>query len=92
MPNPSELALVVALAITQALDWYSTRRILGKGGIEENPVAKWFMDRMTVDGFLGAKAVAVTGIGYWLSGPYTALLVLLVVFYAGVLAYNWKSL
>ena len=90
--QPLEIALVVALGITQALDWYSTRRILGKGGIEQNPVAKWFMDRMTVDGFLGAKAVAVTGIGYWLSGPYTALLVLLIVFYAGVLAYNWKSL
>ena len=50
------------------------------------------MDRMTMDGFLGIKAVAVTGIGYWIVGPYPWLVVLLVMFYAGVLAYNWKSL
>ena len=92
MLNPSEIALVAALAVTQALDWYSTRKILGKGGIEENPVAKWFMDRMTMDGFLGIKAVVVTGIGYWIVGHYPWLVALLIVFYAGVLAYNWKSL
>ena len=92
MLSPSEIALVIALAVTQALDWFSTRRILGKGGIEQNPVAKWFMDRMTMDGFLGTKAVVVTGIGYWLSGPYPWLVALLIVFYAGVVAYNWKSL
>lgn len=90
--QPLEIALVAALAVTQALDWFSTRRILAKGGIEENPVAKWFMDRMTTDGFLGIKAVAVTGIGYWIVGPYPWLVALLIVFYAGVLAYNWKSL
>ena len=90
--QPLEIALVAALAVTQALDWYSSRTGLKMGRVEQNPVARWFMERMGVDGFFAAKTVIVTGIGYWIVGPYSWLVALLIVFYAGVVAYNWKSL
>ena len=89
--TPLEIALVAALAVTQALDWYSTRTILAKGGIEQNPIARQGMEVFGIDGFLGIKAVAVTAIG-WFLVPHPWILGLLVLFYVGVIAHNWRSL
>ena len=91
MPPLHEIALVGILALTQALDWYSTRTILNRAGREQNPIARRLMELMGVDGFLCIKAVTVSAVG-WFILPWPWLVALLIVFYAGVLAHNWKSL
>ena len=86
------IALTLALAALQLLDWFSTRTILNRGGIEQNPVAKKLMALLTMDGFLGTKAFAVTVLGYIAGLQYLHLLFGIVVIYIAVVAHNWRSM
>lgn len=85
--------LCIMLFITQMLDWHTTRTILKRpGGQELNPVARWLMSRMTVDGFLAGKVVVVTGLGC-AAGQYSPVpLMVLVALYIVVVSYNWRSM
>ena len=80
------------LFLTQLGDWYSTRTILNKGGIEQNPIAKRLMEIFTMDGFLFVKTVGVTAIGYWVGSQMWFALVGIIVFYCFILMHNWKSM
>ena len=84
--------LTAILFLTQLGDWYSTRTILSKGGVELNPVAKRLMDVFGMDGFLSAKTVVVTALGYYVGSQQWWLLVGLIVFYVFVVIYNWRSM
>ena len=55
--------LLVTFAALQIADFITTRIVLDRGGYEQNPVAVFLMKLLTVDGFLGAKAILVTAIG-----------------------------
>ena len=83
-------ALVVVLLITQLLDWYTTRTILRNGGYEQNPVTKKGIELLGVDPFLGIKAVAVTGLGFYIGNVF--VLGGLVTVYVFVLVHNWRSM
>ncbi len=85
-------ALVLALGVTQLLDWYSTRTILKNGGHEQNPIVKKAMDIFGVDVFLVAKGIAVTAAGTYVGSEALYLLGALVGVYIAVVIHNWKSL
>ena len=85
-------ALVLALGVTQLLDWYSTRTILKNGGHEQNPIVKKAMDIFGVDVFLVAKGIAVTAAGTYVGSEELYLLGALVGVYIAVVIHNWKSL
>jgi hypothetical protein len=85
-------ALLAILAALQAADVYSTRRILLAGGREMNPAVRWLIGRFgLMPALIGAK-VAVMAIAWFILLPYPWLLGGLCAFYAGITAYNWKSL
>lgn len=84
--------LTVTLAITQLLDWYSTRTILSKGGVERNEIMAALFAKFGMDRVLGAKTIGVTAIGWWIGTQQPLVLIALTVFYIGVVVYNWRSL
>ena len=87
------IALTLLLLATQLGDWYSTRTVILRGtGQEANPVAKWFMSILTMDGFLGLKAIFVTGLGYWMGFTNLWFIGAVILFYFGVLINNYKVL
>lgn len=86
------ILLTVALAVTQLLDWYSTRTIINRGGRERNWVMAALFDEFGMDEVLCVKAVAVTAVGCWLGAQLIEVLAALVVFYIGILIYNWRSM
>ena len=84
--------LVIALAITQALDFYTTRTILKAGGHEQNPIVKKLMDIFGRDVFLVSKGIAVVAAGSYVGSESILLLGVLVLFYVGIIVHNWKSM
>lgn len=84
--------LIIALAITQALDLYTTRTILHNGGYEQNPIVKKAMDIFGMDIFLVAKGIFVVAAGIWIGTEVPVLLGVLTIFYIGIIVHNWKSL
>ncbi len=86
------IALLILLAALQAADVYSTRRILLAGGREQFALARWLIAKLgLMPGLIVAKA-AVLALAVAFMLPYPWLLGGLCVFYAGIAAYNWKSL
>lgn len=45
-------ALGLGLLIFPVLDWYTTKKALKKGGMEANPVMKFFIDRIGVENII----------------------------------------
>lgn len=88
-----DILLVALLAITQALDAWTTLVILKRGGRELNPIMRAAFDEFGPETALLLKGVGVTLAGYWLAkaGALWALGAL-VAFYAGVIAFNWRSM
>lgn len=84
--------LTAILFLTQLGDWYTTRTILSKGGVELNPVAKKLMDEFGMDVALSLKTILVTAAGYWIGSQEVWLLVAVILFYVFVLIYNWRSM
>jgi hypothetical protein len=85
------IALTFVVFLTQLGDWYTTRTILKEpGGYEQNPVAKWFMTKLTVDGYLLAKLVFVTTLIAVVANVYADLVTICL--YTWVLYHNWQSM
>lgn len=86
------IGLTIVLAILQALDYYTTTTILGRGGVELNPIMKGLMDKLGVKPTLIVKGIIVTAAGYFLGEQQIAGLIAMVVVYIGIIAFNWKSM
>ena len=84
--------LIALLAALQAADIYTTRRILLAGGMETTPAIRWLIARFAVPPALIGSKAAVLAIAWFILLPYPWLLGGLCAFYAGIVAYNWKSL
>jgi hypothetical protein len=84
--------LLVTLAALQIADFITTRIVLDRGGYEQNPVAVFLMKLLTVDGFLTAKAILVTAIGYMVGQESLWLLVAVTAFYMWIIHHNLKSI
>ena len=84
------LILTFIVLLTQLGDWYTTCNIINKGGHEQNPVAKWFMSKITMDGYLAAKTIIITGIVYFC--PYNILAIANIMIYTWVLWHNSRSM
>ena len=86
------LALLIALAVLQALDGFTTRRILDQGGRELNPVMRAGFETIGFWATVAIKGAAMVALGAWgashagLSAPG-----LLVVLYCAVVAWNWRQ-
>ena len=86
------LALLIVLAVLQALDGFTTRRILDQGGREINPIMR---AGFAVIGFwptVAIKGAAMVALGAW-GANYAGLSApgLLVVLYCAVVAWNWRQ-
>lgn len=86
------ILLTLALLITQILDWYTTRVILRRGGIEYNPIVRWLFTLGGVDTTLAIKAIAVTAAGCWIGTQEILLLAGIVAFYVGIIIHNWRAM
>lgn len=84
--------LTIALALLQIMDWYSTRTILNNGGKELNPLARAGIALLGLDEFLLIKTIVVTIAGYEIGVEYLWALAALVVWYAAVMVFNWRSI
>ncbi len=91
--------LTILLLALQLLDWYTTRTILGRGGVELNPVMRRLFMEFDVDAILGIKALVVAAAGAWIGAQQvdyigSGLWVLggLCAIYAAVVMYNMRSL
>lgn len=85
-------ALLIALALLQALDAWTTWRILGAGGRELNPVMRWVMAQIGVVPALVVKGVGVAVIGWVVFVPWPWVLGGVVLFYVGVVVFNFRSI
>ena len=90
--DPVFWLLLVTLAALQIADFVTTRIILDKGGYEQNPVAVFLMEMLTVNGFLGIKAVVVTVIGYVVGQETIFMLIAIVAVYLSVIHHNMLSI
>ena len=85
------IAITISIAVFQLYDWWSTRTILAMGGDELNPVARKGIELLGVDGYLGAKAVAVTALGYFAGQQNIWFAVAVLATYVAATVYNSRS-
>ena len=89
------LILLIIFTVLQILDVYTTYKILSNGGRELNPLVRWVIEKVgLVLGISSLKVILVaclTVIWYNNMLPVWAMVVADVV-YAGVIAYNMKSI
>lgn len=82
-------ALNLVLFVEQLLDWITTRTIMTNGsGHEGDPVSAWLMGKLTMDGFLAAKTLVVTAIGYWTGTESLVVPEFIIMVYAIVILSN----
>lgn len=86
------LALLIALAVLQALDGITTRRILAQGGRELNPVMRAGFAAIGFWPTIAIKGAAMVALAAW-GANYAGLSApgLLVVLYCAVVAWNWRQ-
>ncbi len=86
------LALLIVLAVLQALDGFTTRRILDQGGREINPVMRAGFAAIGFWPTVAIKGAAMVAMGAWgaVHGGAAAP-GLLVVLYCAVVAWNWRQ-
>lgn len=86
------LALLIVLAMLQALDGFTTRRILDQGGRELNPVMRAGFETIGFWPTIALKGIALVALGAWgASHAGAAAPGLLVVLYCAVVAWNWRQ-
>lgn len=86
------LALLIVLAVLQALDGFTTRRILDQGGRELNPVMRAGFAAIGFWATVAIKGAAMVALGAWgASHAGAAAPGLLVVLYCAVVAWNWRQ-
>lgn len=88
------LVLLIVFVILQVLDFYTTKTILGAGGVELNPVARWLIARLGVnEALVLAKGVAIAGgVVIYLYATSELILLALDVLYVGVIVFNQRSM
>lgn len=96
------VALTLLLALTQLLDGYTTLVVLKRGGKELNLIMEAAFNEFGREETLMLKGILVTVIGYllgrnqFLFGDVLLdgiwLETALVVFYVGVIVFNWRSM
>lgn len=87
------VVLTLLLAITQLLDGYTTLVIIKRGGKELNPIMNAAFNEFGREEALMLKGICVTVAGYFIARHgYEWLTVLLILFYVGVIAFNWRSM
>ena len=87
------LALLIALAVLQALDGFTTRRILDQGGRELNPVMRAGFAAIGFWPTIAAKGAALVALAAWLvskAGPIAPGI--MVALYSAVVTWNWRQL
>lgn len=85
--------LTLLLAITQLLDGYTTLVIIKRGGKELNPIMDAAFAEFGREEALMLKGICVTVTGYFVARHgYEWLTGLLILFYVGVITFNWKSM
>lgn len=86
-------ALLIVLAMLQALDGFTTRRILDQGGRELNPVMRAGFAAIGFWPTIAIKGAAMVALGAW-GANYAGLSApgLLAVIYAAVVAWNWRQI
>ena len=86
------LALLIVLAVLQALDGFTTRRILDQGGREINPIMRAGFETIGFWPTIAIKGAAMVALGAW-GANYAGLSApgLLVVLYCAVVAWNWRQ-
>ena len=86
------LALLIALAVLQALDGFTTRRILDQGGRELNPVMRAGFETIGFWPTIAIKGAAMVALGAW-GANYAGLSApgLLVALYVAVVVWNWRQ-
>lgn len=86
------LALLIALAVLQALDGFTTRRILDQGGRELNPVMRAGFETIGFWPTIAIKGAAMVALGAWgASHAGAAAPGLLVAIYVAVVVWNWRQ-
>ena len=90
--DPIFWALLLLLAGLQVADFVTTRIVLDRGGHEQNPVAAFLMEILTVNGFLGIKSVVVTVIGYYVGQETIFMLIAIIAVYLSVIHHNMLSI
>ena len=86
------IALFILLSAMQVADFWRTRRILLAGGREQNPIEAAFIGMLGLEaGILVPKIIMLT-IVWFTCMPYPIAIGVFCLGYAGILAYNWKSL
>ena len=86
------LALLIVLAMLQALDGFTTRRILDQGGRELNPVMRAGFAAIGFWPTIAIKGAAMVALGAWGAGHGGAAAPgLLVALYAAVIFWNWRQ-
>ncbi len=78
--------------LLQALDWWTTRRVLLLGGVEKNPVMRWVINHGGIWSLLAVKMAVGIGIS-WACVSYGIAWVLapLCLAYSWVVWCNWKT-
>lgn len=86
-------ALTLLLAVTQLLDAYTTLVIIKRGGKELNPIMDAAFNEFGREEALMLKGICVTVAGYFVArSGYEWITALLLLFYVGVIAFNWRSM
>lgn len=91
----SSIIFYVVFCFLQFLDVIYTKAILDKGGVELNPVMRWFMDKLGVmAGLIIPKIVVISAFGYLVLMEMIPVIVtlLLIAFYGWVVYNNWNQL
>lgn len=86
------LLLLLALALLQAADAWTTWRILSDGGRELNPAMRYAIEQAGLIPALVAKGVIVVALAWAFCLPYPWILAGLVAFYAGAVTFNCRSI
>lgn len=90
-------ALFAFLAALQVGDWWTTRRIIGAGGHELNPVEIWLMNRIGVDAALILKAalvlaLAILALIYLPAAQAAIVLAIACAPYLWAVVHNWGQM
>jgi hypothetical protein len=83
--------LLIALALLQALDAWTTWRVLSAGGRELNPAMRYAIARAGTVPALAVKGTIVVGLAWYFCMSEPWVLGALVLIYIGVVLFNFRS-
>lgn len=84
--------LLIALALLQAADAWTTWRILSAGGRELNPAMRYAIAQAGLVPALVAKGAIVVALAWYFCLPYPWILGALIAAYTAVVAFNFRSI